>query len=405
MKKYFFAMALCISQLLNAQNAFPEPTRYISQQSNNPSAGLTNFERCFYFRLPNGLVDQFQTDLWDGNQFNLDNTRFNTYDANNKHTATVIRKWDATNGYTDIAREAFTYDANGNRLSEYFERLNTTNNQWEVERTVTYTYSATNKVLERTTFSYYNGQSFGNRSIYTYDSDDREATLTYQNYNNNTWSNQQRNVYFYNDADNKVDVLFLDTWSANTNDWVPANRTSYNYQPTVTASFTEIFNNGTWSNYSSITTNYNANNQVTTYLVSLYTAQGLGPNSGYEIDYNPDNSLHQFRYYYKDFASNVYFQSLQIDYDYGTYSGTRWADLETKIQVYPNPVTNFLRIEATDNTDEMTYTVLDTRGQLVAQGSVNGGAGTLDCHDYPTGAYFLTLHQNGRYKTVPFVKN
>ncbi len=405
MKKYIFAAALCISQLLGAQNAIPEPTRYISQQAQTSNNSLTNYERCFYFRLPNGLVDQFQTDLWDGTQFNLDNTRFYTYNANGKPTAVVNRKWDPANGYTDITRENYTYDANGNSLSESFERLNTTTNQWEVERTVSYTYSTDNKVLERTNFNYFNGQSFGSRQIYTYDTDGREATLTYLNYNNNAWSNQQRNTYFYNDADNKVDVLFSDTWSVNTNDWVPASRTSYGYQPTNTTAYTENFSNGAWSNYNSITTYYNANNQVTKYLVSLYTPQGLSPNSGYEIDYNPDNSLHQFRYYYKDFSSNLYFQSLQIDYDYGTYSGTRWTDLETKIQVFPNPTTNFLRIEATDNTVEMTYTVLDTRGQLVAQGTVNGGVGTLDCHDYPTGAYFLTLYQNGRYKTVPFVKN
>ena len=405
MKKYFFAAALCISQLLGAQTAAPEPTSYISQQAQGAGSPLNNFERCFYFRLPNGLLDQFQTDIWDGTQFQYNNTRFHNYDPSGVLIGSVTRKWDATNGYTDLAQESYTYDPNGNRLSELYERLNTSSNQLELERTVSFTYSATGKVLERTTFQYFNGQNFGSRSVYTYDADDREETLTYQNYNNNAWNNQQRNTYFHNDSDDKVDVLFSDVWSQTVNDWTPDNRTSYTYQPTVTTALTEVFSNGTWSNYSSSTTNYNADNKVTSYLVSQYTLQGLSPNNGYEIDYNPDKSLHQFRYYFYDFGNNAYFQSLQIDYDYDTYTGTQSTDLEAEIQVFPNPATDFLRIQSADNTDGMHFTVHNTQGQVLARGPVRNGSSTIDCHAFAPGAYFLMLSQNGRSKTVAFIRN
>jgi Secretion system C-terminal sorting domain len=405
MKKYFFAASLCISQLLGAQTSAPEPSRYISKQAQSASVPLNNYERCFYFRLPNGLVDQFQTDMWDGTQFQYDNTRFYIYDPSEVLTGVVTRKWDATNGYTDFARESYTYDPDGNRLSESYERLNSSSNQFELERTVSFTYSATGKVLERTTFQYFNSQSFGSRIAYTYDADDREETLTYQNYYNNAWNNQQRNTYLYNDSDHKVDVLFSDVWSETVNDWTLANRTSYSYQPTVTTALTEVFSNGTWSNYSSSTTNYNADNQVTSYLVSQYTPQGLNPGNGYQIDYNPDKSLQQFRYYYTDFSNNVYFQSLQIDYDYDTYTGTQSTDLEADIQVFPNPATDFLRIQSADHTEGMRYAVHDTQGQVLAQGSVRNGSSTIDCHAFAPGAYFLMLSQNGRSKTVAFIRN
>ena len=405
MKKYLFAVALCISQLLGAQTTAPQPTRYISKQAQGAGSPLNNYERCFYFRLPNGLTDQFQTDLWDGTQFNYDNTRFFTYDPAGKLISTVNRKWDATNGYTDLARESYTYDPDGNRLSESYERPNTSTNQWELERMVTFTYSATDKVLERTNFQYFNGQSFGSRILYTYDADDREETLTSQIYSNNTWNNQQRDTYLYSDSDNKVDVRFTDSWSPGLNDWIPSNRTSYSYQPTVTTIFTEAFSNGTWSNYSSSTTYYNADNKVTSYQLALYTALGLSPNSGYEIDYNADKSLQQFRYYYTDFSTNAYFQSLQIDYDYDTYTGTQSAELEADIQVFPNPATDFLRIQSSDNTGDMTYIICNARGQMLTQGSVKNGSSTIDCHSLASGACFLVLTQNGRSKTVAFIKS
>lgn len=405
MKKYLFMLAIGMSQLLAAQTNAPQPTRYISQQAYSSSVALTNYERCFYFRLPNGLVDQFQTDLWDGTQFTYDNTRYFTYDPDGKLVSTVNRKWDATNGYTDYARETYTYDPNGNRTQESAERLHTTTGVWEQERTVSFTYSATGKVLERTNFSYFNGQGYGSRSLYTYDADDREETVTYQNYTNNTWINQQRNTNWYNDPDDKVDVVFNDGWSQTLNDWAPVNRTAYNYQPTMTVALTEAFSNGAWSNYSSTTTQYNADLQVTFFQFYLYTPQGLSPNSGYEIDYNSDKSLHQFRYYLTDFSNNVYYPSLQIDYDYDMYTGTHSAQLEADVEIFPNPATDFLHIRSKDAVEGMRYEVQNIHGQMLAQGTVQEGNSMVDCHTLAPGAYFLLLSQNGRSKTIVFVRN
>ena len=405
MRFYTFIFAFFCSTLLSAQSSIPEPTRYISQQRYSSTTSLDNYERCFYFRQPNGLVDQFQVDLWDGTQFNLSNTRFYTYGANNLLTSDINRKWDAVNGYSDSERATYSYDASGNRTAETYEQWNTVTGIWETTRTLNMAYSATNKVTERTTYFFSNGQSFGNKMLYSYDTDDREAEVITQNFSNGTWNNQQKNVYFYNDSDAKVDVIFTDSWSAVLNDWVESSRTAYGYLPLSTTTLTETWSNGVWVNSTSGSMLYNTDNQVVSYINSVYTPQGLSPNSGYEIDYNADKSIHQFRYYYTDFSTNAYFQSLQIDYDYDAYTGLNNTLLDTEVTVFPNPTTDFLQVQVNSaHSEPLMYNITNLQGNLMTQGNLNASTTQIALQSFPAGAYFLNIIQNGAVKSVPVVK-
>jgi YD repeat-containing protein len=405
MKHTLFVFILFVSQTLFGQGNIPQPTRYFSKQSNSSATPLANYERCYYFRHPNGLEYQFQTDVWDGTDYKRTRSSFSTYDANNQLIERRFRQWDAVAGYKDTDRTTYSYDANGNTLTETSESVNATTGAWEIQRTVTNTYSATNKVLERIAAFYTNGQQIaGNKQQTTYDAADRPDVVVMSNYSNGNFVNQTRQTNIYADPDSKVDILIMDTWSQAMNAWTPAQRSNYQYQPTTTTVTYSNWVNGNWEMKASRTIVYNANNQVVSDINYNFVAPNLVPSSGLEMVYNADQSISQFRYYYTDFSTQVYFQSLQIDYDYGTYTHTRTAVLDAKVNVFPNPATDFLQIQIEDATENMEYFVTNVQGQRVTQGQITGGSGQVDCQNLSSGVYMITLLQNGKIKTVPFVK-
>lgn len=66
------------------------------------------------------------------------------------------------------------------------------------------------------------------------------------------------------------------------------------------------------------------------------------------------------------------------------------ADLQGK--VYPNPTTNQLTLELSNYENEVSYRLMNTMGQAVAQGTFSGTS-TLSLEHLATGMYYLTIEE------------
>jgi len=69
------------------------------------------------------------------------------------------------------------------------------------------------------------------------------------------------------------------------------------------------------------------------------------------------------------------------------------------VKAYPNPVSDFLRIELSGKTEETNFEVLDLTGRVVLVGALTENSNILDLSDLNEGVYLLQL--NGRLLKNP----
>ena len=72
------------------------------------------------------------------------------------------------------------------------------------------------------------------------------------------------------------------------------------------------------------------------------------------------------------------------------------------IEIFPNPSTNFINVNATSN---MAYNISNSIGLNITEGNLNQGINKLNVDQLLDGTYFITLTSNSNSKTFKFVKN
>jgi hypothetical protein len=77
------------------------------------------------------------------------------------------------------------------------------------------------------------------------------------------------------------------------------------------------------------------------------------------------------------------------------------------VAMYPNPVTESVRIQYFGQGTVTEYIVMDLTGRTVARSAWNstGDVAVIDCANYPSGLYFLTLKTDRETLTRKFIKN
>ncbi|MFT6211693.1 MAG: plastocyanin [Bacteroidia bacterium] len=72
------------------------------------------------------------------------------------------------------------------------------------------------------------------------------------------------------------------------------------------------------------------------------------------------------------------------------------------VTVYPNPATDFIKVDLSDNSNGVTYQVFNALGVLVMTGKLNDEVSTIDVRNLPSGTYLMQLkgRQNTRLKFV-----
>lgn len=79
---------------------------------------------------------------------------------------------------------------------------------------------------------------------------------------------------------------------------------------------------------------------------------------------------------------------------------------DVNIQVYPNPVVNYLTINMGDYQNQATFTLYDTQGKLLKTEKIKNTFSTINFSIYAKGVYFLSVldNQYKKLKTYKIIK-
>jgi hypothetical protein len=73
--------------------------------------------------------------------------------------------------------------------------------------------------------------------------------------------------------------------------------------------------------------------------------------------------------------------------------------------MYPNPTSDYLRIQYVGQGTVKEYSVMDLTGRKVYSAEGNGtDVSVINCSDFPSGLYFLTLKTDKETLTRKFIK-
>jgi hypothetical protein len=315
-----------------------------------------------------------------------------TYDNDGNILTELTEYWDDTHWGTDwLARTTYTYDGNGNRLmalSEFWSAA-----QWRN----------------------------GSRRTYTYDGSGNRLTEVIEHSYDSAWVAYSRYTYTYDGRGNRLTAL-SEFWSQDRTEWAFYDRTAYAYDGSGnTLSELNQYWVAQWLNRSRRTYTYDGSGNRLTAVVEGWDGSQWISGSRYAYVYDGDGNLRIFRaetwwegawvpaeggFFFPILERT--FQGYQIALHYtkvDTSIAIQLNSLPTSYQLhqnYPNPFNPTTTISCDlPQVADVTLTVYDVLGRQVrelASGTKPAGTYevTFDAGGLPSGLYFYRL-QAGSY--------
>lgn len=136
------------------------------------------------------------------------------------------------------------------------------------------------------------------------------------------------------------------------------------------------------------------------YILEVYDAYGDGINSGYGSGFfSMDNEEGQIFYNDGRFGSKATYYINVINAGDGSFIGIDEATSNV-LEIYPNPTTNILNIQSSQNINQIT--VFDMAGRQVM--NINGNSKHINIENLSNGIYTLRVITEGGISTQKFVK-
>ena len=100
-------------------------------------------------------------------------------------------------------------------------------------------------------------------------------------------------------------------------------------------------------------------------------------------------------------------QGMQQHYEISTTLGINETTINLEMNVYPNPVTNFLTLKVDDvELSTLSFQLIDLKGKVITNKKVNSATTTVAMENLPTATYFLNVVNNKQVvKTFKIIKN
>lgn len=413
MKKFNFSLiALLFGALSIAQTNEPQATRIVRSATYSFAVPLSNESETFYYLRPDRKIDFEETNNWSGTNFGTRYSHtYHSYNMDGRVVERLQRLWDsAQQTYVDCCREQITYDQSGNPVETV--KSNLVGGVWVKESSYTNTYTPLGDVLSQTWYYYKpdGSANTGYRWFNTLDTSYRATESVNQEYQNGNFVNQSRTVFQYIDADKVADYQEISYWNTNNNTWYPVSeRITRTATPQQVVVLSERNNGSSWNPTNQVTTDYDSNGLITSFLSEQWEAatQSFRALYGGERMYNADMSLHRYKGYQKDFQTGTYFQTLQLDYEYGLYTSAQTPVLQVEAAIFPNPTTDRLEVRLKHSMDDNTrfnYTLTDGNGRVVERHTHVGAYAVFSMQQLSAGIYFLQVEDQGAVKTLPVVK-
>ncbi|MFH0734020.1 MAG: T9SS type A sorting domain-containing protein [bacterium] len=187
------------------------------------------------------------------------------------------------------ARMSYTYDTQGNMLTENAEEL--LNGEWVCWSRCTYTYDSHGNKLMFMSEWLENGKWVNQfRCNYSYDIQGNISTMLVETWENDMWVNNNRDTYTYDEQGNMI-TLLTETWVNGL--WMNMNCFTYKYsvQGDRSLALVETWVDGSWKYTLSASITYNPQGNLLTILYEIPENGGWVNNSLDNYSYDTQGNL------------------------------------------------------------------------------------------------------------------
>lgn len=331
--------------------------------SSNPTMG----DRYEFTYNSSNLEIQKLEKAWNTSLANWINYRryTTTYTAFDKVNVYFTEGWNISNVWQNYKREIHTYNAQNLDSIITYENWDNVNSLWEGVGRYLYTYDAN-----------------GNRTVYVYEQYDVALSI---------YKPVNKYEYTY-DGSNRMTTYIQYDWNVNTNLWVAKWKYTYAYnaQGMLEGMVNEkwIVNNLQWDLWTNYIYTFDANNRPATDLYQNRVGNAWENSGRYTYTRNANGYL--TRKFWESWNTNTisWRNWGAIDYWYANRvtPNTIQEQTEDILHVYPNPANSpVVFVNAESN---LPYTIYDLTGRQVTQGKLQPGTNSIIL-DEAKGIYLL----------------
>jgi hypothetical protein len=345
--------------------------------------------------------------------------------AQNKLLSSISEDYDGSDWSYSFG-ENYEYDSNNNLIAETYYDYDSNSKQWVIQQKITNTYT-NGKLTEQISSDWGNPQVYGNKDVYTYNSNNlivtdlyyqwdgskwvgqsrtsytynannKPITSIYEDWKNSQWVNSYKSLFIYN-ANNQLESIKNSDWDGFTASWIDNGGTDYVYDANgndISEYYQDTYNGTLYKSKTDYTYD-------TSKLMSSY-ANPFGYYSLFGISPYVNKMLVETEYDY-DTTTNSYAQSYRTTYNYNSsliLGNDEFEKPNEKISVYPNPTKDFLTIQNTSNTAIDKVIVTDLTGKTILQQNQN--TNQVDVQNLAKGMYLLQLTSGDKTWKTKFLK-
>ncbi len=270
---------------------------------------------------------------WNGYEWENSRQCESTYDADNYWLSSICQNWNGID-WEYGGESSCTYDGEHHRITELHRYDNAV--EW-ITREISFSYSINNKLESELEREYGNTWEHKNKSTYFYDSNDNLTKVLYQSYEGDSLINVRQVKYTYDENSNQLSSIYQD-WMENI--WTTVGLDLYSYD---------------------------ANNYNTGFSLKELDYQGTEVTTG-------DSTC-------------IYYHTVNTEV-------SDLKNLESPVNIFPNPTNGFLKITFNAAYQPDTWiSVYDYSGKIVLKTQVFNKEENINLKGKIPGLYFIKVDQ------------
>ena len=291
-RKYYDEGAVISGQNYNMEWTSNGRLKSFSSMKNLNGVWINDQKKSYSYD-PDGNQISDVTERWDTASSSWVYSRKHeyTYDANHNMLSDVEARW-SSGAWVNDEKYEWSYDANNNQTLEVYKRWSS--GAWVNSAKHELTYDGNKKTLD--VYSRWSSGAWENSSKKTYTYDSNNNLISENEYlwlsPSSTWKNSRWILYTYN-ASNKITFKNEKKWDNATSSWLDKERTSwtYNLNGKVLHTLNEDYKSGAWVNDREYIYTYDANDNILSYIERYHwNGSDWDENNKYNFRYNSEGN-------------------------------------------------------------------------------------------------------------------
>jgi len=349
-----------------------------------------------YLYDTNGYLQQVKKSSWDTlNNLWTNQERYNhTFNNDGLRTSYNIQYWNSTD-WVDLL--LFEYEYNDNNLLSVFKRKD-----WNLgvlsESFTTFTYES-DLLIHTLSQSFQNEEWINSVQVLYTNTEDLLTERTTQLWEGNTWVNSSKNIYKYNEINQRTELVSFYWYQGEWEDSVKI-ISEYDDQGNHILNTSQLYLGGQYENHSLSTWSYNQDNLETEFVYSRWDGSEYVNNQSTSTFY--DNRMNVIHNQNKTWLDSAWIDDINFYYYYQFVNTTENIPNKHDIEVFPNPNDGHFSISFDNYNPELVQLqIMSLDGRKVFEKLIEYKNSRLNINlsHLENGAYFLSVRSNEKLVT------